>query len=90
MNTEMSFCPREGASAEEIRAFRIDEYSAKLKLPCCLGRDARYNLLAYQIMTDEQILLSEKRESDGEDILDFRRRVREHSERSSRVNHLVG
>jgi hypothetical protein len=74
MNPDMTYWFKKGDSPGKIRRLRINEYSSKVNQPACIGRDARFDLLAYQIMTDEEILMSEKRESNEEAIYDFVRR----------------
>jgi hypothetical protein len=51
-------------SAQELRRINTELYTSQVNgCRCCIeSRDAFYNLKAYQMMSDEEILMSEERE----------------------------
>ena len=79
----------EPKKAPQLRQENIAHYSARLNEPYCLGRDSRYNLLAYQQMTDKEILASEKREKRGDAIYDYLKRHQEDKKRARQTTLLA-
>ena len=84
----VEFSSKPKIPAEQLRQEHISLYSKKINEPYCLGRDARYNLEAYEQMTDKEILMSEERELRGDATYNLLERYRkfEQDSRNVRVN----
>lgn len=81
--------------APELRSNYISLYQSQLDIPTCRNidkTDSMYNLLAYQMMTDTEILLSERREYEFnvKGLDNLQERLERVERRSRGVSILVG